>query len=107
MRTMSGATPTKQRNASSRPQQAVLAEDAKDVTTVVNFDFPVQRGEGGIEEYVHRVGRAGRAGRTGSAVTLFTEEEDGETAGDLLALLARSRSLALHQRLNCATCWRC
>jgi hypothetical protein len=33
VRTMSGATPTKQRNASSRPQQAVLAEDAKDVTT--------------------------------------------------------------------------
>jgi ATP-dependent RNA helicase DDX5/DBP2 len=65
--------------------------DAKDVTTVVNFDFPVQRGEGGIEEYVHRIGRTGRAGRTGSAVTLFTEEEDGETAGDLLALLARSK----------------
>lgn len=30
--------------------------DVADVDLVVNYDFPVQRGEGGVEEYVHRIG---------------------------------------------------
>ena len=41
--------------------------DIKDITHVVNYDFPRY-----MEEYVHRVGRTGRAGRTGTSITLVT-----------------------------------
>ena len=34
--------------------------DVKDVTDVINYDFPF--GKGGVEDYVHRIGRTGRAG---------------------------------------------
>ena len=66
--------------------------DITDITHVINFDFPVQRGAGGIEDYVHRVGRTGRAGRKGSAITFFTRE-DGENAGDLVALLKKAKQV--------------
>ena len=36
--------------------------DVADITSVINYDFPVQRGVGGIEDYVHRIGRTARAG---------------------------------------------
>jgi ATP-dependent RNA helicase DDX5/DBP2 len=32
----------------------------KDVTDVINYDFPF--GRNGVEDYVHRIGRTGRAG---------------------------------------------
>jgi ATP-dependent RNA helicase DDX5/DBP2 len=60
--------------------------DIGDITLVVNYDFPLQRGKGGIEEYVHRVGRTGRAGRKGKSITFFTPEEK-ESAADFVDLL--------------------
>jgi ATP-dependent RNA helicase DDX5/DBP2 len=62
--------------------------DIADITTVINFDFPQQQGQGGVEEYVHRIGRTGRrAGAEALSVTFFTEEKDHESAGDLLKIL--------------------
>lgn len=34
--------------------------DVKDVSAVINYDFP-----NGVEDYIHRIGRTGRAGATG------------------------------------------
>jgi ATP-dependent RNA helicase DeaD len=42
--------------------------DIRDVSHVVNFDFPQS-----TEEYIHRIGRTGRAGHTGTAVTFVSE----------------------------------
>lgn len=55
--------------------------DVKDITCVLNYDFPRN-----IEEYVHRVGRTGRAGRTGTAVT-FVGREDWKHAKELIDIL--------------------
>lgn len=44
--------------------------DVKDITHVVNYDFPRN-----IEDYVHRVGRTGRAGATGIALTFISRED--------------------------------
>ncbi len=45
--------------------------DIKDVTYVINFDFPK-----GVEDYVHRIGRTGRAGAYGVAISYLTFEDD-------------------------------
>jgi ATP-dependent RNA helicase DeaD len=42
--------------------------DIKDVSHVVNYDFPQS-----TEEYIHRIGRTGRAGRAGTAITFVSE----------------------------------
>nr|CAB3237072.1 probable ATP-dependent RNA helicase DDX43 [Phallusia mammillata] len=55
--------------------------DVKDVTHVINFDFPRN-----TEEYVHRVGRTGRAGRTGISISLVTRSDWG-SAKELIAIL--------------------
>ncbi|XP_013186270.1 probable ATP-dependent RNA helicase DDX43 [Amyelois transitella] len=55
--------------------------DIKDLTHVINFDFPMH-----IEEYVHRVGRTGRAGRTGTALS-FIARNDWAHAKDLIKIL--------------------
>lgn len=55
--------------------------DIKDLTHVVNLDFPRH-----IEEYVHRVGRTGRAGRTGIALS-FVTRKDWAHARDLMKIL--------------------
>lgn len=55
--------------------------DVKDITCVINFDFPRN-----IEEYVHRVGRTGRAGRTGTSIT-FVGREDWKHAQELIKIL--------------------
>ncbi|XP_049881781.1 probable ATP-dependent RNA helicase DDX43 [Pectinophora gossypiella] len=55
--------------------------DIKDLTHVVNFDFPRH-----IEEYVHRVGRTGRAGKTGIALS-FVTRKDWAHAKDLIKIL--------------------
>ena len=65
--------------------------DIQDITHIINYDFPLQRGQGGIEEYVHRVGRTGRAGKKGKSITFFTPEE-AESANDFISLL-ESRSV--------------
>ncbi|XP_078672369.1 putative ATP-dependent RNA helicase DDX43 [Branchiostoma floridae x Branchiostoma belcheri] len=55
--------------------------DIKDVTWVVNYDFPRD-----MEEYVHRVGRTGRAGRSGRSLSLMTRG-DWKNAKHLIDLL--------------------
>ncbi|CAH2108974.1 unnamed protein product [Euphydryas editha] len=55
--------------------------DIKDLTHVVNFDFPRH-----IEEYVHRVGRTGRAGKTGIALS-FVTRSDWAHASELIKIL--------------------
>lgn len=55
--------------------------DIKDLTYVINFDFPRH-----IEEYVHRVGRTGRAGKTGESIS-FVSRKDWAHARDLIKIL--------------------
>ncbi len=55
--------------------------DVKDITRVINYDFPRN-----IEEYVHRVGRTGRAGRSGASIT-FIAREDWKHAKELIEIL--------------------
>lgn len=55
--------------------------DIKDLTHVVNLDFPRH-----IEEYVHRVGRTGRAGKTGIALS-FVTRSDWAHAQELIKIL--------------------
>jgi len=55
--------------------------DVKDITTVVNFDFPPT-----LEDYVHRIGRTARAGATGTAVSFFTAD-DYRLAPQLIRLM--------------------
>jgi len=42
--------------------------DVKNITTVVNYDFPSC-----CEDYVHRIGRTGRAGAKGTSYSFFTQ----------------------------------
>ena len=56
--------------------------DVKDITCVINYDFPHN-----MEEYVHRVGRTGRAGRTGKSVTFMTRQ-DWKHAKELIDILS-------------------
>ena len=63
--------------------------DVKDVTDVINFDFPF--GRNGCEDYVHRIGRTGRAGSAGSAWTFFDPREDGKNARGLVELLVGAK----------------
>ncbi|XP_028156362.1 probable ATP-dependent RNA helicase DDX43 [Ostrinia furnacalis] len=55
--------------------------DIKDLTHVINLDFPRH-----IEEYVHRVGRTGRAGKTGIALSFITRN-DWAHARELIKIL--------------------
>mmetsp|Transcript_11479 Transcript_11479/g.22557 ORF Transcript_11479/g.22557 Transcript_11479/m.22557 type:complete len:130 (-) Transcript_11479:33-422(-) len=55
--------------------------DVKDITYVINFDFPNQ-----VEDYVHRIGRTARAGATGTAITFFTKA-NSRNARELINVL--------------------
>lgn len=54
---------------SLRCQNANPVEDVKNITHVLNYDYP-----NNSEDYVHRIGRTGRAGSKGTAITLFTTD---------------------------------
>lgn len=56
--------------------------DVKDITHVINFDFPKQ-----IEDYIHRIGRTGRAGKKGVSISFLLEDEDQRIASDLIDVL--------------------
>ena len=60
--------------------------DVSDITHVINYDFPLQKGKAGVEDYVHRIGRTGRAGKTGTAITFFTRQ-NSKNASQLVQLL--------------------
>ena len=61
--------------------------DVKDISTVVNYDFPV--GTSGVEDYVHRIGRTGRGENKGQSFTFFTRS-DFDRAEELVGVLRRS-----------------
>ncbi|XP_072933321.1 probable ATP-dependent RNA helicase DDX43 [Epargyreus clarus] len=65
--------------------------DIKDLTHVVNFDFPRH-----IEEYVHRVGRTGRAGKTGIALS-FIARNDWAHAAELIKILEEANQEVPHE----------
>lgn len=52
--------------------------DMDDVAMVINWDLP--GGEGGAEEYVHRVGRTARMGKAGIAISFVTERAGDDEA---------------------------
>ena len=58
--------------------------DITGIERVINYDYPP--GEGGSEDYIHRIGRTGRAGTSGVADTLFTKA-DGKHAKELVRIL--------------------
>ncbi|CAH0596389.1 unnamed protein product [Chrysodeixis includens] len=58
--------------------------DIKDLTHVINLDFPRH-----IEEYVHRVGRTGRAGKTGISLS-FISRNDWGNARELIKILSEA-----------------
>lgn len=83
--------------------------DIKDLTHVVNLDFPRH-----IEEYVHRVGRTGRAGKTGIALSFVTrndwahaqelikilEEANQEVPDELLLMAERFEAMKIRRERN-------
>jgi ATP-dependent RNA helicase DDX43 len=65
--------------------------DIKDITHVVNFDFPHN-----IEEYVHRVGRTGRAGKSGESLTFMTRN-DWRHAEELIKIMEEADQIVPQQ----------
>jgi len=55
--------------------------DVKDITTVINFDFPQT-----MEDYIHRIGRTARAGATGVSFSFFTQA-NARLARDLVKVM--------------------
>jgi len=47
--------------------------DIKDITHVINYDFPHNP-----EFYIHRIGRTGRGGKTGQAISFVSSINDKE-----------------------------
>jgi len=60
--------------------------DIKNVTAVLNYDFP----SGGISDWIHRCGRTGRSGHKGLAITFFSTELDGKHAMELSGVLTKA-----------------
>ncbi|KAF2674805.1 DEAD/DEAH box RNA helicase [Microthyrium microscopicum] len=59
--------------------------DVRDVTQVINYDMP-SAAQGGINEFVHRIGRTARMGNVGHAISFFTDRNE-DIAEDLVKLL--------------------
>jgi ATP-dependent RNA helicase DDX5/DBP2 len=53
--------------------------DVKDITVVVNYDFPKS-----FDDYIHRIGRTGRAGASGRSFSLLSYERDEGAMAELL-----------------------
>jgi ATP-dependent RNA helicase DDX5/DBP2 len=49
--------------------------DVKDISHVVNYDFPRQ-----VEDYVHRIGRTARGGAEGTSISFFTDKNRRQAA---------------------------
>jgi len=60
--------------------------DVKDVTHVINYDFP----PGGVEDYIHRIGRTARASQKGTSVTFYTPE-DARWTTKLISVLEEAK----------------
>jgi len=59
--------------------------DVKNLSLVVNYDFPKT-----LDDYIHRIGRTGRAGAYGTAISFFSVREDAKNANRLVQLLEKS-----------------
>lgn len=70
--------------------------DIKDLTHVINLDFPRH-----IEEYVHRIGRTGRAGKTGIAMS-FVTRSDWAHAAELIKILEEANQEVPHELVQMA-----
>jgi ATP-dependent RNA helicase DDX5/DBP2 len=66
--------------------------DVVDITHVICYDFPKPKGEGGIEDFVHRIGRTARGNRKGKAITFFTKD-NSKHANTLIQLLKRAKQI--------------
>ena len=49
--------------------------DIANVGHVINYDLP-SSDQGGIDEYIHRIGRTGRIGHIGRATTFYNERNE-------------------------------
>jgi len=58
----------------------------KDITHVINYDFP----PGGVEDYIHRIGRTARASKKGTSITFFTPN-DAKWAAKLVSVLKEAK----------------
>ena len=58
----------------------------KDITHVINYDFP----PGGVEDYIHRIGRTARASQKGTAITFYTPDDARWTA-KLISVLEEAK----------------
>lgn len=56
--------------------------DVKDITCVINYDFPKE-----IESYIHRIGRTARGTASGTAYSFFTRD-NAAIAFDLIKILS-------------------
>ncbi|GAB1213842.1 hypothetical protein ATERTT37_002995 [Aspergillus terreus] len=63
--------------------------DIKNVMHVINYQLP-SASNGGITEYIHRIGRTARIGNEGLA-TSFYNERDTDIAADLVKILLESK----------------
>lgn len=71
--------------------------DVKDITCVINKDFPKE-----TASYIHRIGRTGRAGAKGSSYTLISPE-NYRSARDLIKILRDANQIVprdLHDLAN-------
>ncbi|EED13725.1 DEAD/DEAH box RNA helicase, putative [Talaromyces stipitatus ATCC 10500] len=66
--------------------------DIKNVMHVVNFDLP-SYDQGGIDEYVHRIGRTARIGNEGIATSLYNHGRNTDIARDLVKLLLENKQV--------------
>lgn len=57
--------------------------DIDQVTVVVNYDLPVDKGEVDKETYLHRIGRTGRFGKDGLAINMVSTAEERRMVGVL------------------------
>lgn len=71
--------------------------DVKDVTHVINYDFPKV-----LEDYVHRIGRTGRAGAYGCSVSFVTYEEDRKISREFVQMLVDAKQEIPDDLLNLA-----
>jgi len=59
--------------------------DVKDISHVVNYDFPKQ-----VEDYVHRIGRTARGGAEGVSISFFTDK-DRRQASELVRVMSETK----------------
>lgn len=71
--------------------------DIDQVTVVVNYDLPVDKGEVDRETYLHRIGRTGRFGKDGLAINLISTLEEKK----MIELLQNYFGQPIHE-LDCS-----